>query len=154
MIKHVWTVVCSNTVIDINTNNISFYNVIEQLNIAESPKPKGVLPIHLELVTLWIRDDTNAPVKGESRVSFVNPSGEKHFAATPPVDLSEKERVRNLLRFDGIPVETSGRYYFLVEVRSNDKWIEAASVPLTVNFSSSRSEEQKEPNEDQVTEGK
>lgn len=144
MIKHVWTVICSNAVVDMDTNNVSLHNVIEQLNIPESPKPKGFLPIHLELVTLWFKDDTDAAVKAESRVSFVSSSGETRVVATPPIDLSEKSRARNRLIFDALPLDATGVYHFTIEMRSNGDWIEVASIPLTVIFSPSETDEAQE----------
>ena len=136
MIDHVWSILCSQAVIDIDSNNISIHNVIEQILIKAVPARSGILPIHLELVSFWTRANVDAPAKGKSRVNFVSPSEKATQLVAPEIDLSTTERSRNRVKIDGIQVEESGRHYFRVEVREdNDKWREVASIPLTIVFS-------------------
>ena len=145
MIDHVWTVVCSRAVIDQDTNNISIQNVIEQLNIFAEPKPDGVIPSRLEVVTLWIRADPNTPCRGQMRLTFRSPSNRVIGTFDRPIDLSEHERLRSRIRFEGVAAEESGRHHFYVELQNEgeSEWRQVAAVPLAIIF---------EPPEDVQTE--
>jgi hypothetical protein len=134
MIDHVWSIICTQTIIDQETNNISLLNAIESLTISDNPKPGGVLPIHIELVTLWIRKEATHTVEGEYRVNFVAPSGKSLIEEIIKIDLSKRERTRNRIIFQGLPLEESGRYCFNVEQNANDDWIRVATIPLIVVF--------------------
>jgi len=99
------------------------------------PMPKGILPIHLDLVSLWIRSDSEQPESGISRITFVSPSAKVMAISEPNIDLLKTERARNVVQFEGIPLEESGRYLFRVELKSSDdEWLQVASVPLSVTF--------------------
>lgn len=135
MIDHVWSVLCSNAVTDKESNNISLHNVVESLEIFTVPQEAGLLPIHLEFVSLWIRRDPQVSVKGNSRVSFVSPSGKTVTSNELAVDLSKAESTRNRLIHDGLSLDESGRYHFVVEIQANGDWHQVASIPLAVKFS-------------------
>jgi len=75
-IEHIWSVLCSNSSVDIDTNSLSIFNVVEQLNIQSIPKvvslhnnnssPKeagqesSVIPVTFEIVSLFQRQDPEA----------------------------------------------------------------------------------------------
>ena len=135
MIEHVWSVLCFETVIDKASNKISLHSIAEQVQIMAKPMPKGILPIHLDLVSLWIRSDSEQPESGISRITFVSPSAKVMAISEPNIDLLKTERARNVVQFEGIPLEESGRYLFRVELKSSDdEWLQVASVPLSVTF--------------------
>src|SRR6266496_2777341 len=78
MIEHAWSVLCSKSTIDAETNNISLIEVLEQISIATGPPAagtEGLIPLRVELVTLWMRAQPDQPGHGRGRVSFVRPSG-------------------------------------------------------------------------------
>lgn len=139
MIQHIWTVICSNSVIDQDSNNISLQSVIEQLNIAGTPPASGVVPavpISLEVVTLWARADFDVPGRGRARVTFLFPSG---IPSAPlqfeyGIDLSSFKRNRTRWHINGLPIRESGRHIFRVEFQNEGEnvWREVATVPLEV----------------------
>jgi hypothetical protein len=135
MIKHIWSIVCSNSIIDSDFNNISLINVIEQLQIEATPLKGGVLPIHLELVSLWVRENLEVAVEGNSRISFLSPSGKILTSKEIPIGLNEKERIRNRLIYEGLPIEEPGTHIFKIEIQSDGEWVEVSSIPLFVFFS-------------------
>lgn len=143
MINHVWSVLCTDTVIDNETNQLSLHSVIEQLTILSSPIPGGLLPHKMKIATLWIRSDANKPCKGLSRVSFISPSGRITGSVEPEIDLSKVERSRNIVLFDAVPIEESGRHIFRIELQNEgeDEWHQVALVPLTIVFSPQENQE-------------
>jgi hypothetical protein len=147
MIDHVWTVVCSRAVIDRDSNNVSLQNVIEQLRIQADPLPDGVLPIPLQLATLWARADLEVPARGYVRVTFLSPSSEALIGPfESEIDLIDYRRHRTRADFKGLPLRESGRYVFRVELRieDQDQWHQVAAIPLEVNFEPPEEAEQDE----------
>ena len=109
MIRHIWSVLCSQSVIDAQSNNVSLFNVIEQLTVVMKKTiiPEGkipLLPISLELVTLWERGELE---QGGSRAMWrstsLDPTGKRLGGQDINVDVSAARRCRTKLAFGGIP---------------------------------------------------
>jgi len=136
MIDHVWTVVCSRAVTDRESNNVSLQNVVEQITIRGEPIPDAMVPIPLDVVTLWVRANTDIPSRGYTRLIFLSPSGTVIGSLESEVDLSEYERYRTRTHFQGLPVTEPGRYTFRVELQNEgeSEWHQVALIPLRIIF--------------------
>lgn len=136
MIDHVWTVLCSRSIIDSESNNVTLQNVVEQLNISGEPTPEGMVPVELEVVTLSARADFALPGRGKGRVRLVPPSGDSVDVFEFDVDLSKHKRHRHRGHIRGLSVSGPGRYVFEVELRcqGDTEWSVVAVVPLEVVF--------------------
>jgi len=134
MIEHVWTAVCSNVVIDRESNNASLHNVIDQLNVCGHIAPSTLLGIPFEIISLWLRSDPQQAATGQARVTLMAPSGRSLGSVEYPINLTEFERYRGVVRTQGLPVEGPGRYRYRVELRVDpeNEWQQVAAVPLTV----------------------
>ncbi len=142
MVNHVWSVLCQKSILDRDSNNISLIDVLEQLGIPSSTIPSAeggrmVLPLNVELVTLWERADYEHPVRGRARITLHDPTG---TPIGPPneydVDLTAHTRTRARTHLSGLPFVGAGRYLFSIEVQSEGEtaWRSAASVPLQVTI--------------------
>jgi hypothetical protein len=80
------------------------------------------------------------PTVENARVILLKPSGETINPINIVVDLSEAERTRNRIIFEGFPAEQPGRFTFLVELSVNNEWVQVARVPFSVNFKPKESE--------------
>lgn len=137
MIEHIWSVLCSRSVIDAETNNVSIQDVVEQITINAEPAKDGFLPFPLELITLWGRKETNEPATGVERVTFITPSGTSKIVSEAEINLSSVERFRHRVKFPGLLVSEAGKYYFKVELKNGDnEWREASAIPLKIIFQS------------------
>jgi len=134
MIEHIWSVLCSRSVIDSETNNVSIHDVIEQIIINAEPTENGFLPFPLELITLWGRKELDKSESGIERVSFITPSGKSTVISESKIDLSKVERHRHRVRFPGLPISEGGRYYFKVEMENGNQYHEMAAIPLVIQF--------------------
>jgi hypothetical protein len=135
MLEHVWSVLCSRSVIDYETNNVSIQDIIEQITINAEPVGNGFLPFPLELITLWGREESDKPEKGIERISFVTPSGKTDVVSDAEIDLTSVERHRQRVKFPGLPISESGKYYFKVEMKNGDtEWQQVSSIPLKIVF--------------------
>ena len=134
---HVWTVVCTQSSIDSTSNNITLFEVIEQLNVPNpfpTPEPGKQLlaPIGLEVVTLWARTDDLVPERSECKVRFSDPKGTTILERSFEANLTGHVRNRHRLRINGLPLTVPGRYTFHVDAKTPQGWKEFGSVPLQV----------------------
>jgi hypothetical protein len=133
MINHIWTVLCSKSITDQESNNISLLEVLEQLTIVGPPIP-SVVPVRFEVVTLWGRSDADQPSRGHARLLFLTPSdtviGEHEY----DIDLSVYQRYRTRTVMTGLPVQEAGRHHFRVQLRDEGEteWRDVANIPLQV----------------------
>jgi len=129
---HVWSVLCLKASIDRETNNISLFDVVEQIQVLPQRESGGVVG-PFELVSLWTRS-VGVPERGEVRVSIRGPSEHLYAQEMQEIDLREFRRMRARFRVAGIAIEGPGTYHFSVEVRpaNSESWTEVAKIPLEV----------------------
>lgn len=111
---------------------MSLLEVIERLRF-RGPAGEGLIPIQLELVTLWGRTELDRPARSRGRLRVVGPDGSQ---LTDPViydiDLTKFVRLRSQNRMNAFPVRAGGKYMFHVELENEGQWEQVARVPLDV----------------------
>lgn len=139
--RHVWSVLCSSSTIDRDSNNISLNEVTEQLNIPAEEMPDDLpedagIPVQLELVTLWSRSDLEEEDEGEARLVLDTPEGNQIEGEPVAVDLREFRRFRTRQGFNGLPYDGPGLYEFRIQARRgpDQEWEERAWIPLEVRI--------------------
>src|SRR3990170_8918177 len=137
MIDHIWTVLCTKSAIDRTSNNISLFEVLEQITAtgaAVDAEGVAMLPVTCELVTLWSRSRDNQPCRGRARLILLSPTDAVINETEYDVDLTVYERTRHRTGINGIPVREWGRYHLRVLVRDEGEadWRTVASVPLHI----------------------
>ena len=123
-IQHAWSILCSGVSIDQENNNLSLFNIIEQIRVDKNrlidiPIKGGgtepALPIRFETISLWRKIKGDVQVNAEVRVELVDPSGTVRQRAGYSIEFPEKiERVRSRLQWDAIRVTSPGIYTFRV----------------------------------------
>lgn len=133
MIDHVWTVLCSKSIIDKDSNSISLLEVIEQIT-GRGVKGEAVVPIPMELVSLWARTDPEKPARGRARVCLIEPDGSERDPFEIDIDLMTYQRSRTRFQMSGLPIRLAGRYYFRIEIHTQGEegWGEVSRIPLEV----------------------
>lgn len=136
MIDHIWTLICSNAIIDKDTNNVSIFNVIEQLTIPNSFLEKDIIGIRFEIITLWSRTNPIEPSIGNSIIDLYAPNGKLLKSLESKLDLSTYERLRTRGQFEGLPFKGDGIYRFVIKYRSDqlERWKKVASIPLQIKI--------------------
>jgi hypothetical protein len=135
MIKNAWSVLCTRCITDSATNNITLAEVVEQLNIPPGVEVVGTaVPIQMDLVTLWYRENANRPARGTCRIVAIRPDGSLGQPITFGVDLTQFMRVRAIGRIAGFELQGIGDYFFKVELRidGQENWVEVSRIPLQV----------------------
>ena len=142
MIKHVWTIVCSKASIDTQSNNVSLFNVLEQINIQDLVKPEFVLAFNFEVLTCWIRENPETPCKGRQRLAFIDPMNKQLAHIELDINLAQTERARNRFQINSLPLTIPGRYFFRtdLQIEGESDWQTVNQYPLTVQFKTSPTE--------------
>ena len=142
-VQCVWGLLCSLSAIDQERNNISLFNIIDQINLPRQlftlePKVK-TFPFPHELVTLWRRaidpvvDDRELSIEAE--IALVDPSGEAIQRVLVPLKFaSGSRRARFRVKTDGIQITTPGDYVYRISIVPQDgsESKVVCSVPLEV----------------------
>lgn len=136
MIEHVWTVISSGVIVDHDTNNISIFNILEEISVPEDAIKSEAIGVLVEIVTLWVRSDLSKPEKGTSRIRLLAPNEEVLQTAESEIDLDKYERLRSRGLFQGLPYKGEGVYRFALDLKLSNKsgWKQVASIPLKVNI--------------------
>jgi|SRR3989344_3562664 len=145
-IKHIWSLVCSNSLLDGKTNNLSLFNLVEKLTLtvpktemdkAKKTGAQGFLfPLGLEIMSRFYRQD-NGETAFDYRLRFVNPEGKTIFNSERKIAV--KKHIRNLRVGTNVkawPISGSGDYTLVVEAKevSENRYEEIASIPLEVDL--------------------
>lgn len=142
MIKHIWSVLCQKSSVDQQSNNVSLFDVFEALevgikpatNIKTSDNPEFNIPIQYQIVSLWTINDAKNN-EGEVRITLINPDGkEKILVSSDLRFLADKRRLRSINQIQGLPVNKSGDYHFIVELKQEEKFQKVADLPLEVKL--------------------
>ncbi len=141
-LKHIWSILCTNSSVDQKTNNISLFNVLEQIGIdkkafemAKNSQKNLMASINFQLITLWKKEDENTKFKTEQRVEVIDAGGKILASILSILDIPEKQtRIRVINSFNGLPITSTGEYLFKIALKyeKNDKFVEITSVPLMV----------------------
>lgn len=137
MIEHIWSILCSRSVTDRDTNNIILLDVLEQITavvpIRSATEDAGLLSPN-ELVSLWSRSVSDRPERGRGRIRLLAPDGSELGRHEFDIDLTQRERLRTQTRSAGLPIRGSGRYDFIVDLQeqADADWREVCKVPLKV----------------------
>ena len=138
-----WAILCQSSVVDKQTNNISLFNVIEEIQIVG---PSGgsvqkdarldlIAPRVFDLVIMFARSDFESPEKGKGRVRMKGPEpfSKEGLPQEFEVDLIEHPRYRMIVKIPGIPITGKGTHQFLVDCSSvGQDWESLFELPILV----------------------
>lgn len=137
MASHIWTILCRKASIDNRSNNISLFEVVDQLNVVGAQSEERVeIPAQFELATQWRRSDSDEPERATGRMNLRLPDGQQVQGSEFDIDLSESLRHRNVISIGSLPVHGPGEYWFEIDVRAadSDDWESVYQLPLQILF--------------------
>jgi len=143
MAEHVWTVVCSSSSTDQETRVVSLFNVITYLTIIEPAEvlrraleAKVLLPIQMELWSLWFRSDYARPEMAIVRYRVIAPGGDELSQMLVDIPLEEFTSAHTKLRIRAFPFRGPGVYLWVVETRGageSGEWGIVARIPIELD---------------------
>lgn len=154
MIKHIWTVVCSKSTIDKDTNNISLNDVLERLDVVVSKntlekKQSVSIPINFEIVSLFQRDKMGREESFDMKIKVKDPKDNKIRKTLSAKITFQAQflRMRSRTRIRGFNLTVSGNYIFEVSMRNNGEktFKKVAEIPLEVHLKIKQDQKIKAP---------
>lgn len=116
MIEHIFSAVCSRTSVDSDTNSVSLFNIVEQINIYSENEIPGIVPIYLEIFSEWVRSENSTPCSGKIRIFICDPNNKCKQQAELAIDLRQATFFRTRVRSNAIEYKGPGRYTFTIEL--------------------------------------
>lgn len=138
-----WAIICQNSIIDRSSNNVSLFNIIEEIHVAAQPiedpliqEPlPGMIPSLFQFVILFARSDDNSPEKTRGRLRITRPDSTEASSQEFEVDLTKFLRNRVTLALAGLPIIGEGEYSLVVEgMNQPSEWSHLFTLPLRVIF--------------------
>jgi hypothetical protein len=136
--KNIWTVLCQNSSIDKENNTISLFNCIEELGFVhkgDKIEGKTILPISLQIVSLWVFDKKRKNNSFETRLEVLDPKEKViSFSEIKSEVPLEYPRFRSVGKIEGIPFTENGQYIFrLSKKESKTSAFESVSeIPVMI----------------------
>lgn len=145
LVKCLWGLVCSGSAIDQEINNLTLFNVVDQINIPKTEFEKlnnkitrlNVTLPH-EIVLVWrtmFSQELNEGINVKLKIKLVDANGiilGEHLV--PMAIPAKKRRYRFRIRLMGIQVTTPGDYCYQIEVmqHSDGNFILAQEIPIEI----------------------
>jgi len=146
MAKHIWSILSKRTIIDRDSNLLSFYDVLEAINLS-GPGPKEYkkgsevnISLDHSLTTFWVGSVLEVQEKINTRVTIIAPDKKIINRKMIEIDLTKQKRHRSIMNFRNFIVRGPGTYNYKVdiEVKKNKRksWRNVANIPMEVIFHS------------------
>lgn len=151
-VKHIWSVLCKESVINQDDNLISIHGALEEFSItitpADSKAPmlpeKLNIPVNYEIVSFWVKEKSSETVKVQIEYSLVDPADEILFTQVQDLEIPENiKRHRSRMKIMGLPISKSGDYTFRVKKKElNSKKFELmAELPIEIKVQIEKSKQ-------------
>lgn len=145
MIKHIWSVLCKETIINQDDNNLSIIDVLEALQVGLKPaeevvktEPKEmIVPLTYEMVSFYIRDNKDKEVKFQQALTLLNQKEEAINKDIKDIVIpAGTKRMRTRVKISGIKIQGSGDYTFQVSIKEEGQKLFkiVAEIPLEVTM--------------------
>jgi hypothetical protein len=145
--KCVWGILCSLSSIDQQKNNVSLFNIIEQLNIPaaffkeqqekKEPLPVGIeFEVYLSLQRVLDIGISSEEIPSDIRIKVVDPTGKTIQESLSQIVFPKAmKRFRFRMNFNGISLTVPGQYCILVENKTpeKDQFKKLTEIPLDIN---------------------
>lgn len=134
MIKHVWSVLCTDVISDRERNTVSYINCVEHLKAPQFPAT--LFPLYLAI--MWEAEPTEAESQGPERlrmkVTHVDPQGSKKKLFESPEVPVEWPKLRTNVRLVDVQVTQPGIHRLHVHQKNGGRWKKVADIPFSVRL--------------------
>jgi len=127
MINHISTLICLQSIVNEQTQNITLVEIIEQFNIdniSSYNENQSIILPDFELVSFWGRKTKDQPSQGSGRLCLISPSGNILLQKEYEIDLSNNLRCNAIFKISGLEIEEEGDYEFHIKLieQGKTKW--------------------------------
>lgn len=144
-VEHIMTTICNSASVDMDTNNLSLFNIIEEIQvnleiIDNKPidfKQKKPVNIPFELISVWRRLDTSVEVNSDLKIVFKDPDDEVMQEINYKLEIKNlHQRMRIRIKSNGLNITKQGDYYFSILINKDNSFEEVVRVPVLVKITS------------------
>lgn len=139
--KNLWSILCSKSVIDSTTNQLSLFDCIDEItinfsNAEDIKKPTKNIPINFEIVSLWLDESISQTRKFDYTIDIIDPEGKMLKEITKEAVIEKnKKRLRTIMRISGMAVTTEGKYIFKIKYKeAKNNFIIVSEIPVDIKF--------------------
>lgn len=140
--KHIWTILCQSSSVDVDTNILSLFNCIEELNLTIDKtqlidKEKLVIPVGFQMVSFWVIKDSGRDNILEIKGEIIDPNGKSLNKFDNKFNIKKGAlRFRNRINIQGLPVTKEGRYMIRImqKMEKNKDFEVVTELPLDVKI--------------------
>ena len=147
--RHIWSVLCSKSVVDKKSNNISLFDIMEEIHFSsEKPAVEGGViveagPVPAHWVSLFGRSNIEKPEKVAIKDTIITPSGKIIGEYESEVDLSANKRRRIIRTVPVPPSMEEGLFIFETKMKEKESWKRISEITLELIPAEKRQTEQK-----------
>ena len=127
MPKLVYALMCTDLIIDKDSNSTSFIRSIEHAVVPELPA--ALPPVYF--ASLWDMEDAQGEPFSVS-LTLAPPAGEAVTLGTQEITPGQTMLHKMNFQIPGITVNAEGRHDMTVSIQDGDSWIELVRLPLFV----------------------
>jgi len=140
-IKNIWSIICRSSSVDIDTNIISLFEIVEEITITSNlntpnqiSERSNIVPFPFELVSFWERfTDVKDVLSLKMKISVVNPSEEEKEQAQLSFNFPVgKKRMRVRIKVPGLSFTKYGLYTFKIYLEEDNKFNLVQEIPLEI----------------------
>lgn len=143
-VECLWSHIVGSSSIDINSNSLSLFNIIEEISSevqlqADQVNAELVLPLSYEVISLWEKSGfSGKEVSQDIIVSLYSPSNKllQEFTYTLVIP-HNKERMRFRANVTGLKYEVDGKYEFRIGIKENKGVAVVGTIPVLVKVNKS-----------------
>jgi len=137
------TTVCSSSAVDNETNLLSIFNILEEVNInlnSINNQPidlaqKKAINFPFEIISVWGRLNEVNDINAEIKIILHDPDGIVMQELPYKLEIkSAHQRMRIRIKANGLTITKQGNYYFSIFIKEKDSFEEVAKVPLVVKM--------------------
>lgn len=142
MIRHIWSVVCRDTVVNKENNALSIMNIFEGLNIElkkDTIKNSQInIPLQYEIATLLRKDNVTKEEKVELKAEILDPHSQEIVKQliVQLVIPKDKFNYRHIIKASGFKISNEGEYNIVIQLRQSikEQFKTVSSIPIDVHF--------------------
>jgi len=139
--KNLWSILCSKSVVDSSSNQLSLFDCIDEItinfsNAEDIKKPMKNIPINFEIVSLWLDENIFQVRKFDYAIDIIDPEGKMLKEITKEAVIEKnKKRLRTIMRISGMAVTTEGIYIFKIKYKeAKNDFITVSEIPVDIKF--------------------
>lgn len=142
-IKHIWSVLCRESVVNMDDNVISLLGVLEDLSTSltpmnpELPRPEKInIPFNFEIVNYWTKESSEE-IRMQIKTATIDPDGkELNSVVSESIFPKGVKKLRSRLKVQGLAVTKNGEYTFRISVKTaaDKDYKLVAELPLSVKI--------------------